>query len=399
MYGFYYLFLLILIIVYCIFITFQLRVIRAFKSTLEDMEEKRSCHSMHSLRSTRSHLARPTSDISYIDDEERGRKGSGQATNGHYIRASAHGMSQTYAKPLVVEASSSSNYLKVDGGAYRVQRSISSGSGTLAQAGTTQTRQRASSDAATQSVESCFTQTDESCLAPNPVFGVNMHMPPVAPPSPVPPVLIEGGGEGGRGSIFGYTRATSPTPPTQFGHIVPSPYYHPPYYEPAYYHTYLNPMVASGLPDGYQYEVVVRRPSVGPTELTVPVPNPDPNRRPSMGHFPSVGQPVFPHHHPHPSPHSLPGSFDSAQGPPTTPMYNHVTQQPLSPRHFPSGGGGGVTPVPPPAQAHHNASSPLAVVVPDQKADPRLTGHPPPESKPIQIPASEIPKLIHETSI
>ena len=106
----------------------------------------------------------------------------------------------------------------------------------------------------------------------------------------------------------------------------------------------------------------------------------------------------FPHHHPHPSPHSLPGSFDSAQGPPTTPMYNHVTQQPLSPRHFPSGGGG-VTPVPPPAQAHHNASSPLAVVVPDQKADPRLTGHPPPESKPIQIPASEIPKLIHETSI
>jgi len=68
----------------------QLRVIRAFKSTLEDMEEKRSCHSMHSLRSTRSHLARPTSDISYIDDEDRGRKGSGQATNGHYIRASTH---------------------------------------------------------------------------------------------------------------------------------------------------------------------------------------------------------------------------------------------------------------------------------------------------------------------
>jgi len=68
----------------------QLRVIRAFKSTLEDMEEKRSCHSMHSLRSTRSHLTRPTSDISYIDDEDRARKGSSQATNGHYIRASTH---------------------------------------------------------------------------------------------------------------------------------------------------------------------------------------------------------------------------------------------------------------------------------------------------------------------
>jgi len=74
----------------------QLRVIRAFKSTLEDMEEKRSCHSMHSLRSTRStrsYLTRPTSDISYIDDEDRGRKGSGQATNGHYIRASTHDQS------------------------------------------------------------------------------------------------------------------------------------------------------------------------------------------------------------------------------------------------------------------------------------------------------------------
>jgi len=68
----------------------QLRVIRAFKSTLEDMEEKRSCHSMHSLRSQRSHLTRPTSDISYIDDEDRARKGSSQATNGHYIRASTH---------------------------------------------------------------------------------------------------------------------------------------------------------------------------------------------------------------------------------------------------------------------------------------------------------------------
>ena len=136
-------------------LTFQLRVIRAFKSTLEDMEEKRSCHSMHSLRSTRSYLTRPTSDISYIDDEDRGRKGSGQATNGHYIRASTHGMSQNYAKPMVVEASPSSNYLKVDGGAYRVQRSLSSGSGTLAQSGAP--RQRASSDAATQSVESAFT--------------------------------------------------------------------------------------------------------------------------------------------------------------------------------------------------------------------------------------------------
>eukprot|EP00092_Neocalanus_flemingeri_P071516 GFUD01087926.1.p1 GENE.GFUD01087926.1~~GFUD01087926.1.p1 ORF type:complete len:1187 (-),score=187.92 GFUD01087926.1:1846-5406(-) len=66
----------------------QLRVIRAFKSTLEDMEEKRSCHSMHSVRSTRSYLTRPTSDISYIDDDEKWKaKGSAVSSNGHYIRA------------------------------------------------------------------------------------------------------------------------------------------------------------------------------------------------------------------------------------------------------------------------------------------------------------------------
>jgi len=66
----------------------QLRVIRAFKSTLEDMEEKRSCHSMHSVRSTRSYLTRPTSDISYIDDDDKWKaKGSGVSSNGHYIRA------------------------------------------------------------------------------------------------------------------------------------------------------------------------------------------------------------------------------------------------------------------------------------------------------------------------
>merc|ERR1712142_1142302 len=97
--------------------TLQLRVIRAFKSTLEDMEEKRSCHSMHSVRSTRSYLTRPTSDISYIDDDEKWKaKGSGVSSNGHYIRAQ-HGMSQqnTYAKPPVVEQSAS-NYLKVEGG-------------------------------------------------------------------------------------------------------------------------------------------------------------------------------------------------------------------------------------------------------------------------------------------
>ena len=397
----------------------QLRVIRAFKSTLEDMEEKRSCHSMHSLRSTRSYLTRPTSDISYIDDEDRGRKGGGQtATNGHYIRAAAapataasaaHGMSQqNYAKS--VEAPSSSHYLKVEGGAYRVQRSVSSGSGTLAQAAGP--RSRACSDAATQSVESSFTQTDESLLAPlaNNSFsyggGGGLGGPPPLfamgpPPSPVPPVFIEtssevgGVGGGGRMSVMGYTRATSPTPPQQYGHMIPSPYYHPPYYEPAYYHTYLNPMAAAAatglLPEGYQYEVVVRRPSMGPTELTVPVPNAgDLSRRPSVvGHYPCG--PLFPPPHPPhlAHPYSMPGSFDSAQGPPLTPVYN----PPLSPRH---------TSNPPAAAAFPAGPSPFAAAGPPNSnggEQPLLSGPPNPDSRTITIQPSDIPKLIHETSI
>ena len=48
---------------------FQLRVIRAFRSSLEDMEDRRSIHSIHSYRSNRSYLARPVSDISFIDEE------------------------------------------------------------------------------------------------------------------------------------------------------------------------------------------------------------------------------------------------------------------------------------------------------------------------------------------
>ena len=336
------------------------------------MEEKRSCHSMHSVRSTRSYLTRPTSDISNVDDEERGRKGSGQATNGHYIRTTSHGMSQNFAKSNVVEASSN-NYLKVDGGAYRVQRSVSSGSTTFAQPGAT--RPRASSDAATQSVESSFTQTDESWLAPAPVYGGNM--PQVAPPSPVPPVMIDVG-DGGGGSVFGYTRATSPIQPNQYSHLIPSPYFHPPFYEPAYYHSYLNPMVAPGLPDGYQYEVVVRRPSMGPTELTVPGHTPgDPNRRPSMGHY------TLPQMVPMHPPHSLPGSFDSNMPPPFTPAYNHAPQ-PLSPRHFPGN-----------IQLQHSIST---IQSPSLNVN-NPTELKPGDSKPIQIPTSDIPKLIHETSI
>jgi hypothetical protein len=76
----------------------QLRVIRAFKSTLEDMEEKRSCHSLHSVRSTRSFLSRPTSDVSYVENDEEKWKGKGvignnvgSGANGHFASLRGNG--------------------------------------------------------------------------------------------------------------------------------------------------------------------------------------------------------------------------------------------------------------------------------------------------------------------
>lgn len=305
---------------------------------------------MHSVRSTRSYLSRPTSDISYIEDEEKLKSGklisASAASNGHFVRGHTHG-NVMYAKSPVVETQSASNYLKVEGGAYRVQRSASSGSGNLSAQSQTEggniIKARPSIDASTQSCESSFTQTEESCLAPL-VVG-----PPMPPPSPHPPILIDSTDPGRVGSALGFTRGTSPTPP-YYGHQLPNSCYHAPAafpYDPTatYYHTYLNPMVTSGLDQGYQYDIVVRRPSIGPTELSVPVPNP-------LGTLPA-----HPHHHPHLAPHSLPGSFDSPLGPPQT----------LSPRHL-----------------HHTSTSPIAGA-----------NHLPPSP----TPASDIPKLIHETSI
>ena len=355
------------------------------------MEDVRSCHSMHSVRSTRSYLAsRPTSDISFIDDEEKAKK----AGNGHY----RGGTQSNYAK------GGGGDYLKVEGGAYRVQRSVSSGSGSLSQ-GVGVRREPGkvpshvhSSDAATQSVESTCTQTDETCLGPQfPAMG-----PPMAPSSPLPPVLVENslGLEFGRvGSSLGthvaYTRATSPTPPqyNQYNQQIQPQCYHPaPFpYDPNYYHTYLNPMVSAGMDMGYQYDIVVRRPSMGGQEvgLSVPIPNPsDPNqRRPSTG----GGVHPMPHLYSHPphltAPHSLPGSFDSAQGPPVTPQYT-PHPQPLSPRHLHS-----LSTSPMVNQSNTNNAPVSASPTPPSEPTPAET------SKPIPIPAADIPKLIHETSI
>ena len=404
-------------------------MIRAFKSSLEEMEDARSCHSMHSVRSTRSYLAnstsRPTSDISYIDDDEKGKKNA----NGHYRGGTACHRNSGGGGGSCTK--SSTEYLKVEGGAYRVQRSVSSGSGSLSQ-GTGVRRDQApgasnkqapqSTDAATQSVESTFTQTDETCLGPQMAV---MGAPPLAPSSPLPPLYIEAppgleyagrvGSSLGQHPQLAYTRGTSPTPP-QFNQYNPHQYHPPPFpYDPNYYHTYLNPMVSAGMDMGYQYDIVVRRPSMGGAEvgLSVPIPNPsDPNlRRPSMGSSSGAvtTQSHFVHHPPHLSaPHSLPGSFDSQAGPPATPQYNPT--QPLSPRHL-----------------HNPSTSPmvtqnqqLAGSLPNNNVQTSSSSPTPPSdpssditsigpasvapaavlaSKPIPIPATDIPKLIHETSI
>ena len=130
-------------------------------------------------------------------------------------------------------------------------------------------------------------------------------------------------------------------------------------------------------PGGLQYDIVVRRPSAGP-ELSVPG---DPggvavHRRPSTGY--SLMHPG----HAHLTPQSLPGSFDSSLPPPLAPGL--VPGQPLSPRHL------STSPIAPaplnPDLGHPNQTLPC---------DP---------TKPIPLPVpatttTDIPKLIHETSI
>ena len=391
-------------------------MIRAFKSTLEDMEEKRSCHSLHSVRSTRSFLSRPTSDVSYVENDEEKWKGKGvignnvgSGANGHFASLRGNGSTgqgnavMTHASRGVAGDNSvnATNYLKVEGGAYRVQRSSSSGSGNMSAQSQTMsdpggqghTKVKVmSADASTQSCATSCTQTDESCLAP-----LVMH----APASPLPPhisPLPYIAGEPGMdhmsraGSALGpYTRGTSPTPPQYaYGHPTPVTSCYHAAYDPgtAYYHTYLNPMVEAGAPGGLQYDIVVRRPSVGPVpDLSLPPGDlASLHRRPSGGAF-LPGHPSSHLMHPHLAPQSLPGSFDSSLPPPLGPG------QPLSPRHLGNA---------------HTSTSPIAPPAP-LNPEPAPLGQPNQtlpcdQTKPIPLPVpatttTDIPKLIHETSI
>ena len=398
-------------------------MIRAFKSTLEDMEEKRSCHSLHSVRSTRSFLSRPTSDVSFVENDEEKWKGRGVignnvggGANGHFPSLRGNGTGQgntvmTHATKGVAGDNSvnATNYLKVEGGAYRVQRSSSSGSGNMSAQSQTMgdggqgqgqghTKVKVmSADASTQSCATSCTQTDESCLAPLVLHAPASPLPPHISPLPyIPGEPMAHDHMSRAGSALGpYTRGTSPTPPQYaYGHPTPVTSCYHAAYDPntAYYHTYLNPMVeaGAGAPGGLQYDIVVRRPSVGPVSDLALAPG-DPaglHRRPSAGNFlpgyPSAGHLM----HPHLAPQSLPGSFDSSLPPPLAPG------QPLSPRHL--------------SNPTHTSTSPIAPPVP-LNPEPASLGQPnqtlpcdPTKPIPLPVPATtttDIPKLIHETSI
>lgn len=427
---------------------FQLRVIRAFRSTLEDMEEKRSVHSIHSLRSTRSMLNRPMSDISYIDEETvlgtaargqsfSGAGGSSSFNGGGLLAAPRHGMNASRTKPSsgsegssssAAAATSRNNFLKVEGQTYRVCRNVgrqdaaANGGG----GGNTTLTVRRTSDAQTQSAESSFQEETEPPAAAVPTSGhppqqqqQSFDMSCATANNNFPPMQASSARMATNNDDFAYAAAyvhvvgvpsssRGPSPvllgptPVQYSmagtgptHLLPSPLFSAVNY--GYDPTYCQYLGQAA--DGYQYELV-RRPSMGAPPSPIPPPPPPSHHDLLMPtHYssqsrsgsllvPSVSPvPHFTHHQHHPGLSSMQGSFDSVGGPPTTPIF----MQPASPR----------PPFHQPLQAHSFAGS----SAPSYSSTPHRfssiggvqpTNHPhdwgPPTS-------SDIPKLIHETSI
>lgn len=440
--------------------SFQLRVIRAFRSTLEDMEEKRSVHSIHSLRSTRSMLNRPMSDISFIDEETvvasatRGQSfsvvggGSSSFNGGGLLAAPRHGMTASLRnKPssgsegssAAANYASRNNYLKVEGQTYRVCRTVGrqesaangggGGSATL-----TAVAVRRTSDAQTQSAESSFQEEADNHQPSQQQQQQQQALPAVAltqqqsfdmscattntsfPPQQQQQQQQQAGSARMAGQDD-YTYAAAyvhvvgvpsssrgPSPvllgptPMQYSmagagptHLLPSPLYSAVNY--GYDPTYCQYLGQAA--DGYQYELV-RRPSMGAPPSPIPPPQPAPppqihhdllmpsqysSRGPSGSLLVPSASPVphYSHQHHHPGLSSMQGSFDSVGGPPTTPIF----MQPASPRppyhhqqtHAYNSGSYSTTP--------HRISS--------------MSGQPPHDWGPPN--SSDIPKLIHETSI
>ena len=412
-------------------------MIRAFKSTLEDMEEKRSIHSLRSSGANR--LPRPMSDMSYIDEDATGvttATAAACATAGVPISASirnSNGGGRTHLQPggsssrktnlascTTTAAASSSvvdHYYKVEGQAYRHHQQQLRGASQQQQQQRAQQQQqqqqqparsRRCSDAQTQSAESSFDNNMPTNLSSCDALTTTNYNNHFAPPSPSP---------------FAHDPMTSTTPmlpSVQVG--VPSRGPSPVLIAPAAAAPSSSPLMTYGYDptycqylgqaaDGYQYELV-RRPSIGPPELTIPAAAyaaaaaaaQQPQQQQQYLRRPSTGAPPYPSPQPHsPIPpqmqqqpqysavtqhqqyalmqNSLQGSFDSSVGPPVTPIFiqnsdnslaapaavatasaSPSLQQPLSPRHL-----------------HHHSSSSFV----------------PHASKKLD----QQPKLIHETSI
>ena len=482
------------------------------------MEDKRSIHSIHSYRSNRG-LARPISDISFIDEETlspssaasraiAARQSSNGGTGLAPTRGSTHGMNN-YARKSVgsisagggalsVTVPSSTNIPSTNNSAFREggNRNTSTYRGSNATNTNNSTIQATStnaavgssmvhhqritepksskycSDAQTQSAESSFAvaEAEAAALAEaanfdgggysstnnNPSYPVppNTEIIPPRDQAASRPVCVQVGvpSRGASPSLLG---PPSPQPHGLLApyapatHLIPSPLYPAPGfgYDPSYC------QLLGQAADGYQYELV-RRPSVGPPELSIPGLDPMLQRRLSGG-VPAMQQTAPPaavgggsisagtyppqSHSPVPpgysglaplsaatAPHlatanlsSMPGSFDSTAGPPQpSPIFiqsshSQARQAPLaqpvstSQRHFhslapvttiyssssisaPQPQYTAVGGVPPSSMLHHRSSN----VSPSP-----ILGTDWGASNVNSTSPGDMPKLIHETSI
>ena len=417
------------------------------------MEDKRSVHSLHSLRSTRSMLNRPMSDISYIDEETvmgtatrgqsfSGAGGSSNFNGGGMLSAPRHGMNASLRnKPsLGSEGSSSSaaaasrnNFLKVEGQTYRVCRTVGrqEGSANGTGGGNTTLTVRRTSDAQTQSAESSFQEEtdhgqqtaavpasvhppqpqqqqsfDKSCAATNTNFpAMQAGSARMAPTNNddfaytaayVHVVGVPSSSRGPSPVLLGPTPVQYSVAGAGPTHLLPSPLFSAVNY--GYDPTYCQFLGQAA--DGYQYELV-RRPSMGAPPSPIPPPQPVPQHQvhhdllmPSQyssqsrsGSLLVPSASPVPHYH-HPGLSSMQGSFDSVGGPPTTPIF----MQPASPRpqfHQPQ-----------PPHSFSGSAGPTYSTTPHRFSS--IGGVQPTNVHPHDWgpqTSSDIPKLIHETSI
>lgn len=367
-------------------------------------------------------MARPMSDISYVDEDtlsptsgggpaaERRQRQNNSCKGMKVQREYSSGTSVVaHEQGTTVSTSTHTNnsnnqhqYLKVEGTSYRVHRGGSGGGGDKNnKRELLHSRQHSaqSADAQTQSAESSFAVDDapgpplpcvqivSSSPSPQPV-SVQATPPPqqvVMPPrvaSPGPSLLIAAPSPspgGMAGPAVGPAPGTAVTVQHAGGavqtHILPSPIYGFGY-DPSYCQ-YLGQGV-----DGYQYELV-RRPSIGPpVELLVPQAPVD-----TLG---GMQRRASGHGIPYLTPNSMQGSFDSAAGPPpsSTPIFIQQ-QQPLSPRHL-HHNPQQMAPQAPHSPIHRPSSdSAWGVTTTTSNSGPPG----PPNTN------NDIPKLIHETSI